>query len=306
MIDFTVSTNDTGQRLDNFLLKSLRGVPKSRIYKMLRKGSIRVNKGRKKPDYRIKDGDIVRVPYIDVTEKASVTINPGLVNKIKNCILYEDDHLLVVDKPEGLAVHSGSGLRYGLIDILSAGIGDNDFVQLAHRLDRDTSGCIIIAKSMAALRSIQAQINKLTVVKEYLALVAGNWNPANTRVDMPLLKITKSGERMMVVDEAGKPAVSHFKVVDNFEMATLVSVRLETGRTHQIRAHTAYSGHAIAGDSRYGAKEFNIAIKKLGLKRMFLHARNIRFTHPDTGKILDIHCNLPESLRTTINYLEAQ
>lgn len=269
-----------GQRIDNFLLASLKGVPKSRVYRMLRKGEVRVNKGRIKANYRLKSGDAVRIPPVRVAEE-SAPVNPGtrVLKRIETGIIAEEKGFLLLNKPSGIAVHGGSGLNYGIIEALRVLRPDAPYLELVHRLDRDTSGCLLIAKRRSVLRELHRLLRENGMDKRYLALVKGQWQGGERRIDAPLLKNTlKSGERVVTVNAEGKSAVSIFRPVTVFADASLLEVRLLTGRTHQIRVHAASIGHPIAGDDKYGDVNFDREMKKYGVRRLFLHARSLSFS----------------------------
>ena len=285
-----VDDDRAGQRIDNFLIGCLKGVPKSRIYRMFRKGEVRVNKGRIKASYRLKAGDAVRVPPVWQPEPTAVA-TPGahVLERIEQSILMEEKGFLVLNKPSGIAVHGGSGLNYGVIEALRAMRPEAPYLELVHRLDRDTSGCLIIAKRRSVLRELHRLLRENKgMEKTYLALVKGGWSGGERCVDAPLLKNTlKSGERVVVVSQEGKSALSLFRPVTHFTShhkdTTLVEVSLLTGRTHQIRVHAASIGHPIAGDEKYGDEAFNRHMKQQNLRRLFLHAREIAFSLPEAG-----------------------
>lgn len=298
----TVSADEAGQRLDNFLLARLKGVPKSMIYRIVRKGEVRVNKGRIKPDYKLKENDDVRIPPVRVAKDEALP-NPKLeqIASLESAILYEDDVLMVINKPSGLAVHGGSGLKFGLIEGLRSLRPQQKFLELVHRLDRDTSGVILVAKKRSALRSLHEQLRNKTMDKRYLALVAGNWPGNKKKVNAPLQKNTlKSGERVVRVDAEGKESLTRFKVLERFDDATLVEAEPVTGRTHQIRVHTQYAGHSIAGDDKYGEAEFDARAKRLGLNRLFLHAQSLAFQHPREETTLRIEAPLDANLERVL------
>jgi 23S rRNA pseudouridine955/2504/2580 synthase len=283
-----IDEDRAGQRIDNFLLTFLKGVPKSRIYRIIRKGEVRVNKGRIKPSYRLQTGDDVRVPPVRQGEPSKMA-NPGerVLSLIEDSILMEEKGFLVINKPSGLAVHGGSGLNYGVIEALRALRPDAPYLELVHRLDRDTSGALIIAKKRSVLRELHALLRGEggRMEKKYLALVKGKWEGKIRRVDAPLLKNTlKSGERVVRVSEEGKSALSLFKPVTIYSNASLVEVGLLTGRTHQIRVHAQSIGFPIAGDEKYGDEVFNRSMKDYGLKRLFLHAESVAFTLSGSDK----------------------
>lgn len=299
-----IDTEADGQRIDNFLIKTLKGVPKSYIYRILRKGEVRVNKKRIKPDYRLASGDQLRLPPVRVAERDEARPAEGVLKWVAERILYQDKDLMVVNKPSGLAVHGGSGVNYGLIEALRALYPQEKGLELVHRLDRDTSGCILIAKKRSVLAELHRQVRDNQMEKVYLCLVRGHWPRRRTKVDLPLLKNTlSSGERMVRVDPAGKPSVSLMAIEQIYHDCTLLRVTLETGRTHQIRVHTAHSGHPIAGDPKYGDDEFNKHMKSLGLKRLFLHAAHLGFTHPGSGEVMSIEAPLDEELNKVLGQL---
>lgn len=299
-----IDADQAGQRIDNFLLARLKGVPKSRVYRILRKGEVRVNKSRVKPEYRLAEGDSVRLPPVRVAER-EVPVGPGqsLQQVLKDAVVYEDSDLLVINKPAGLAVHGGSGISLGLIEAMRSMRPEAKFLELVHRLDRGTSGCLLLAKKRSALRFLQDQMRSNKINKVYQALVQGRWDKGRTRVDAPLLKSTlKSGEMVVRVDKAGKLSVTRFSVLQTFPRASLLKVTLETGRTHQIRVHTQVSGHPMAGDEKYGDENFNRELKAYGLKRMFLHSTELSFLHPKGGR-LSIEAPLPAELQAVLEHL---
>ncbi len=279
-----VTEHETGQRLDNFLLKRLKGVPKSKIYQIVRKGEVRIDKKRAKPATKLIDGQEVRIPPIrlsqgegeEVAGKARLDKNQRQIADIEKAIIYEDKHLLVLNKPSGLAVHGGSGVSLGLIELIRAGRPEGSFLELVHRLDRETSGCIVIAKRGAILRELHGLIRDSKIDKFYVALVDGRWKGARHLVEAPLLKThLKSGERIVRVSREGKESKTVFLVKERFQRCSLVEAELLTGRTHQIRVHCQYSGHSILGDEKYGQQISKELLSELGLKRMFLHARRL-------------------------------
>lgn len=296
-----ISEDESGQRLDNFLLAKLKGVPKSLIYRIVRKGEVRVNKGRVKPEYKLQAQDVVRVPPVRVAEKNEAPISTKLnkVAELEQQILYEDEVLLVINKPSGIAVHGGSGLNFGVIEALRALRPQARFLELVHRIDRDTSGILLVAKKRSALRHLHEQLREKTVQKDYLALVRGQWQSHVKSIKAPLLKNElASGERIVKVSEAGKPSETRFQIEERYcQEATLVKASPVTGRTHQIRVHTQYAGHPIACDDKYGEAEFDAKMQTLGLNRLFLHAYSIRFTHPKTGEEMVITAPLDKTLK---------
>ncbi len=305
----TISDDEAGQRIDNFLLARLKGVPKSMIYRIVRKGEVRVNKGRIKVEYKLATGDVVRVPPVRVAEREEAPVSAKLdkVAALADCILYEDDHLLILNKPSGTAVHGGSGLSFGVIEGLRALRPEARFLELVHRLDRDTSGVLLVAKKRSALRSLHEQLRLKGMQKDYLALVRGQWQSHCKAVQAPLFKnILQSGERIVRVNSEGKPSETRFKVEERYEFATLVKASPITGRTHQIRVHTLHAGHPIAFDDRYGDREFDRQLAGTGLKRLFLHAAALRFEHPATGETMRIEAPMDEELRHCLQVLRRQ
>ncbi|MBY6063143.1 23S rRNA pseudouridine(955/2504/2580) synthase RluC [Pseudidiomarina sediminum] len=304
----TVDADYAEQRIDNFLLAQLKGVPKSLVYRILRKGEVRVNKKRVKPDYRLKGGDEVRIPPVRVAEKNPLpSANLERVQALTSQILYEDDVLMVLNKPAGLAVHGGSGLQFGLIESLRALRPDAKHLELVHRLDRETSGCILVSKRRSALRSLHEQLRNKTMDKRYLALVRGQWQSHVKQVAAPLQKNTlKSGERVVRVDAEGKPSETRFSIQQRFTHATLVEASPITGRTHQIRVHALHAGHPIACDPKYGDPVFDQLMQELGLNRLFLHAHRLRFSHPQSGEAITVEAPLDDMLADTLKKLRAQ
>jgi 23S rRNA pseudouridine955/2504/2580 synthase len=305
LVEITEDNND--QRLDNFLLTRLKGVPKSRIYRIVRKGEVRVNKGRVDVNYRLMTGDIVRIPPVRVAEKAEQTafIPQSLRDALQHGILYEDEGFLVINKPAGYPVHGGSGIDAGIIEGLRRLRPEATFLELVHRLDRDTSGCLIIAKKRSALRRLHELFRDDHVHKTYLALLAGQWARKKMVVNAPLLKnVSKGGERIVVVSQAGKEAETVFRRLKLFKNATLIEAAPKTGRTHQIRVHAAWLGHPIVGDERYGVAEVNKTFHGKGYKRMFLHARELTFEHPVTGKPVRFEAPLPPQLQELLDHEE--
>jgi len=283
-----VAPEFAGQRIDNFLITYLKGVPKTLIYRILRKGEVRVNKGRIKPEYKLQAGDVVRVPPVRVPERDEpVPVAQGLLQRLEAAIVHEDKGLIVLNKPAGIAVHGGSGLSFGVIEAFRQLRPDAKEVELVHRLDRDTSGLLMIAKKRSMLRHLHEQLRGDGVDKRYMALVRGNWPTAQKQVRAPLLKSNlRSGERMVEVNEEGKEALTLFKVLRRFgDFATMVEARPITGRTHQIRVHALHAGHCIAGDPKYGDEDFSREIRDLGGKRLFLHAYALTVPLPDGGEL---------------------
>ncbi len=300
----TVDVDDSGQRLDNFLMRSLKGVPKTRLYRALRKGEIRVNKGRVKADYRLVAGDSVRIPPLRQSAPGEVPAIPRYwAGLLQQRIVYEDGDLLVINKPSGLAVHGGSGLSFGLIEGLRQLRPDDRYLELVHRLDRDTSGLILIARRPAVLRELHRQLRDDEVDKRYLALVWGDWPRSRRLVDAPLEKnVLKSGERLVRVAREGRRAATEFAVLERFGKATLVEAKPITGRTHQIRVHAQLAGHPLLGDDKYGDERCESLCRELGLKRLFLHARSLRFALPGTGR-LELQAALDKDLEIILDKL---
>ncbi len=302
----TIEPGDDGQRVDNFLFRYLKGVPKSRIYRAMRHGEVRVNKKRVKPEYRMQAGDLLRIPPVRVAEKTEAHIADKLLQSLEAAILFENDQLLVVNKPSGLAVHGGSGLNYGMIEAFRKLRPNCKRLELAHRLDRDTSGCTIIVKKPAALRAIHQQLREKTMKKTYLALVRGRWPRRKTLVDAPLQKnVLASGERMVRVNAEGKASKTRFAIAELFQGATLIQVSPITGRTHQIRVHAQYAGFPLLGDDKYGRKEDISWLKTIGLKRLFLHASEVTFSLPNETKPITVKAPLSQELELVLSTLRA-
>jgi 23S rRNA pseudouridine955/2504/2580 synthase len=293
----TITEEEAGQRIDNYLLRVCKGVPKSHIYRILRSGEVRVNKGRIDQLYRLESGDVVRIPPVRVAEKSTAVV-PGA----EFAILFEDAHLLIIDKPCGTAVHGGSGVSYGVIEQLRAARPDAKFLELVHRLDRETSGLLLIAKKRSALTNLHEQMRDGLTDKRYLTMVYGDWKNKRQHIKLPLHKFTTAdGERRVCVQAGGMESHTVFSLLRKFEHYALLEAELKTGRTHQIRVHLASSGFPIAGDDKYGDFALNRVLLKAdatrgALKRMFLHAHQITFTHPETGKATTINAPLPAEL----------
>ena len=278
----TVESDNQGQRLDNFLISRYPGVPKSHLYRIIRSGEVRANSGRVKPTYRIKAGDRIRLPPMRFQDKEQVIVPDKLVNLLENAVLFEDDDLIVLNKPPGIAVHAGSGLAFGAIEAMRQSRRSlATRLELIHRLDRGTSGCLLVGKHRQAVLAYQDLFRQRSIGKHYQALVAGNWPAAVCRIDLALRKnVERGGERSVVVDPEGKDAVSHFSVRQRFTLASEVSVTIETGRTHQIRVHAAAQGHAVIGDDRYADNKETASFRKMGLKRLFLHCESLELPAP--------------------------
>lgn len=291
----TISEDEAGQRIDNFLLRICKGVPKSHVYRVLRSGEVRVNKGRIDQLYRLMEGDVVRIPPIRLAETST-----QVVPKLEFPILFEDAHLLIIDKPAGVAVHGGSGVSYGVIEQLRASRPDAKFLELVHRLDRETSGILLLAKKRSALTHLHEQMREGLTDKRYLTLVYGDWKNARQHIKLPLHKYTTSdGERRVRVQADGMASHTVFSLQKKYSEFALLEAELKTGRTHQIRVHLSSSGFAIAGDDKYGDFSLNRALLKANshrgaLKRMFLHAHQITFVHPESGKTMTVNARLPK------------
>ncbi|NRP35985.1 Ribosomal large subunit pseudouridine synthase C [Marinobacterium sp. xm-d-579] len=293
-----IDADQAGQRIDNFLRTFLKGAPKTLIYRLLRKGEIRVNKKRTKPDYKLQAMDQIRIAPIRLPEKGeSAPVSDQLLELLERSVVYETDSLLIINKPSGIAVHGGSGVSLGLIEAVRKLRPDARFLELIHRIDRDTSGCIMIAKKRSMLRYMHDAFRERRVHKIYQALVVGRWDAKHKQINAPLLRDEhRSGERTVRVSPEGKPSVTNFSVLRRFgDLATLVEARPKTGRTHQIRVHTQYTDHPIVGDVKYTSDENNAEFKKLGFKRLMLHAAGLRFILPD-GEELEVRAPLDDSL----------
>ena len=312
-----VQEHESAQRLDNYLIKILKGVPKSHIHRIIRAGEVRVNKGRAKPETRIQTDDLIRIPPVRVAERAAKSsLQPVPARHFE--IVYEDDALLVVNKPSGVAVHGGSGVSFGVIEQLRRARPEAKYLELVHRLDKDTSGLLMVAKKRSALVKLHEMLRNDHPKKIYWALGVGTWQPALRHVRLPLVKYTgAAGEKMVRVGsvEDGQSAHTIFRVLDTFSgerphsvgvsALSLVEATLKTGRTHQIRVHMQASGCPIAGDERYGDYQANRRLQKLGLKRMFLHAYSLELDHPLTGEKLVLQAALPDDLQQFLDGLRA-
>ncbi len=286
------------QRIDNFLLTRLKGIPKSRIYRIIRKGEVRVNKKRIQPSYRLLEGDEIRIPPVQLEEKPPTPV-PGksLVELLKQRIIYEDKNLFIINKPSGIPVHGGSSVGIGIIEVLRTMYPKLPHLELVHRIDMDTSGCLVLAKKRSILKEMHELLRSGKVHKVYHALTMGHWQADELHVDLPLKKnFLSSGERIVRVDKEGKASITQFKVMESFADADLVEATLLTGRTHQIRVHAQYQGHPLGGDDKYGNKEFSKQLRQFGLKRLFLHAKKIAFLLPSTGQEISVEAPLDDDL----------
>ncbi|PKM10471.1 MAG: 23S rRNA pseudouridine(955/2504/2580) synthase RluC [Gammaproteobacteria bacterium HGW-Gammaproteobacteria-3] len=301
-----IAEENADQRLDNFLISRLKGVPKSRIYRIVRKGEVRVNKGRVDVKYRLQSGDVVRIPPVRMAEtEARIFVPQTLKHSLEQDVLYEDEVLLVLNKPAGFAVHGGTGLDSAIIEGLRQLRPDAHFLELVHRLDRDTSGCLLIAKKRSALRKLHELFRGDGIQKTYLALLMGQWMQKKQWVTAPLQKNAGTGgDRMVVVNPSGKASETLFKRLKLLPQATLVEASPKTGRTHQIRVHAAWLGHPIIGDDRYGDFERNRAFQKKGYKRLFLHAYRLEFEHPVSGQYLIVTAPVPQAMENLSNHEE--
>lgn len=300
-----ITEADEGQRLDNFLFRHLKGVPKSRVYRALRHGEVRINKKRVKQHQRLALGDTVRIPPLHTLQKAPVFVGDKILQLVEQSIVYEDKDLLVVNKPSGLAVHGGSGLDYGLIEAVRKLRPKEQRLELVHRLDKATSGCTVISKKTSVLRYIHQQLREKKVQKTYLALVQGRWPKRKTVIKQPLLKqVVAGGERMVKVHVEGKRSETHFAIRQSYENATLIEAKPITGRTHQIRVHAQYAGFALLGDDKYQSANNAEFAKQISLPRLFLHAESISFYLPEQKKPICIRADLPQELEQVLSALE--
>jgi 23S rRNA pseudouridine955/2504/2580 synthase len=296
-----------GQRIDNYLLRHVKGVPRSRLYRVLRRGEVRVNKGRVRPSYRLRQGDWVRIPPLRSAEPVPPERpRESELRRLAEAILYEDDRLIVVNKPPGLAVHGGSGLSYGVIEVMRFLRPELGTLELVHRLDRDTSGCLMMSKRGSALRELHRLMRARAIGKGYTALLAGRLSQAQAIVEAPLRKnILRSGERVVRVDPAaGKPAQTRFRRLRELGAMTLVEAEPLTGRTHQIRVHAAHLGAPVAGDEKYGDEKANRSLRRSGLKRLFLHAAELSFAPAYSDRPIRVVAPLPQELERVVAALE--
>jgi len=299
----TVTADEAGQRIDNFLMRHFKTVPRSRVYRLMRKGEVRVNRKRVDAEYRIQEGDEVRLPPVRIDTGNELRLpSTSLLELIERAVIFQDKHLLVIDKPAGVAVHGGSGMSFGVIEALRAS-RPRETLELVHRLDRDTSGCLLVARDRTTLTALHALIRGGGMHKTYLGLVAGSWQLGTKRVDAPLATDNRQhGERHVRVAAAGKDSVSIFKPVQFFgSLATLMEVDIPTGRTHQIRVHASFAGHPLLGDDKYGDRERNAELKRHGLKRTFLHAQSVAFEWPGSGVPFHASAPLPGELAAVLD-----
>ncbi|MGE4050716.1 MAG: RluA family pseudouridine synthase [Piscinibacter sp.] len=308
MLRLTVDEGSQGQRLDNFLIRLLKGVPKTHVYRVIRSGEVRVNKGRASADTRLEVGDVVRVPPVRVAERAAAAPAPAR----EFPVVFEDEHLIAVNKPAGVAVHGGSGVSFGVIEQLRQARPQAKFLELVHRLDKETSGLLLIAKKRSALTALQDQLRARETGKVYAALVTGDWPASRKVIDVPLHKfLTGEGERRVRAVEAGheeaKRSITLVKVARRYSGYSLLDVTIKTGRTHQIRVHLAHEGHPIVGDDKYGDFARNKAVARgaARFERMFLHAKRLRFQHPASGEVIELEAPLPPECEAFLATLSA-
>jgi len=301
----TVTDDHLYQRVDNFLFNHLKNLPKTRVYRLIRKGEIRVNKKRVDASYKLQLGDLIRIPPMMLEEVKLHIPGRRSIQMLTDRVLYEDDNLLIINKPSGIPVHGGTGVKVGVIETLKTLYPKLPQLELAHRLDADTSGCLVLAKKRSRLRELHALLRAGQVHKVYLALTKGHWRTDDLKVTAPLTKnFLQSGERMVRVDPNGKASATTFAIEQAFEHATLVQATLHTGRTHQIRVHSRHKGHPIAGDEKYGDLAFNKDLKQIGLNRLFLHAHTISFTLPSSGLQIQVTAPLEEDLKACLTSLK--
>ncbi|MFV9615304.1 MAG: RluA family pseudouridine synthase [Gammaproteobacteria bacterium] len=303
----SISQTQSGQRIDNFLLKHLKGVPKSHIYRLLRSGQVRVNSGRKKPHYKLQTDDIIRLPPVRISEEQDSRVPESVIQTLKDAIIFEDENIIAINKPSGIAVHKGSGLRFGVIEVFRQ-IVPEQTLELVHRLDRETSGCLLLAKNrqiLALLHELFRHEKTVHIEKTYIALLDGQWHGGSKTIDMGISKIKRGGEHIMQADKLGDRAISHFEPLEIFQLdntnkCSLMKITIETGRTHQIRVHALHSGFPIIGDSKYGNKTTNRYFRELGLKRLFLHAKQLYLPLTDP---ITINAPLSHDLELLLNKL---
>lgn len=298
-----VSANRAGQRLDNFVLAQLPGLPRSAVYRVIRKGQVRINGGRARPDSRLREGDQVRIPPALISERGPAQVPENVLQRIRESIHFAHSEFLLLDKPAGLAVHGGSGIRWGVIDALRH-LYPAEEIELVHRLDRDTSGCLLVTRNPGALRVLRAQFRLRSTEKRYLCLTQGRFREDRQVVDAPLAKSGRTGDRYMTVSRHGKQAVTEFRLLEHYGRHSFVEAVPLTGRTHQIRAHAAFLGIPLAGDSRYGKPSGMEYWKSKGLQRLFLHAHALAFQFPDAER-QQFSVPLPDELRQVLDALRA-
>jgi 23S rRNA pseudouridine955/2504/2580 synthase len=288
-----------GQRLDNFIISQLPGLPRSVVYRIIRKGQVRINGGRAKPHSRLEAGDKVRIPPAHTSSKEPGTVPRAVLKTIESAITFQNDDFLILNKPAGLAVHGGSGIKWGVIDALRQLYPDGT-IELVHRLDRDTSGCLLLSKNALALRVMRKQFQLRTTGKKYLCLTQGKFKEDRQVVNEPLHKVEKGGEHYTVVSPEGKPAVTEFRLLEHYGHQSYVEAIPLTGRTHQIRAHAAHLGIPIAGDAKYSSERSQAYWQEKGLKRLFLHSQELTFEYPE-GEPWQFNINLPDELKAILD-----
>lgn len=304
----TIDSNNAGQRLDNYLIKHLKGVPKGHLYRIVRKGEVRVNKRRCRVHQRLEEGDQVRIPPLRTSHRALALPMKSSMDAVLNAIIYEDEHLIALNKPARWAVHGGSGNKNGIIETLKLAKPNSPFIELAHRLDKETSGCLLIAKSRRALLLLQQMFKSHDgqIVKHYKAMLKGNWDKGSLTIEAGLsVYMSAENAKSVQIDQAGKSAITLFKPEKLFTDLSLMDINIKTGRMHQIRVHCAHLGYPVAGDGKYGDFEFNRRLKKqYRLDRMFLHACQLEFIHPLTNRRLTIQAPLADDLAHTLKLIE--
>jgi len=305
-----IDPDQSGQRLDNFLIKTLKGVPKSHVYRIIRKGEVRINKKRCKAMQRLEQGDQVRIPPIRVSQQSGMTPSQSAQANLLESVLFEDEHLMILNKAAGWPVHAGSGNDFGLIETLKIAKENTPFIELVHRLDKDTSGCLMVAKSRKVLLALQELLraHDSRLSKTYISLLKGQWHKGNKKLDLGLsLGVDENNEKTNKVDDQGKVARTEFFPSKVFNQASLMKIKIYTGRMHQIRVHSAHLGHPVIGDKKYGDFEFNrLMHKQYGLNRIFLHASKLQFRHPVSDQKLHIFAPIPDQLKTVIAALESE
>ncbi|MGH8033661.1 MAG: RluA family pseudouridine synthase [Lysobacterales bacterium] len=297
-----VAADHAGQRLDNFLVRQLKGVPRAAVYRMIRTGQVRINGGRCTPDHKLRAGEEVRIPPVRALQGGTAIVSATVIDQIRNAVIYADANYVVVDKPSGMAVHSGSNLPWGMVDAVRQG-RPNQYVELAHRIDRETSGCVVLARNRPALKHIATQFRDGSIVKKYRCLMNGHLREARITVDAPLLKTRGAHEHLVEIDEEGKDAVTEFRLLQTYRECSYVEAELFTGRTHQIRVHAAHIGLPLAGDERYSTPAALKIWKARGLHRLFLHAHQLAFTSL-TGEFINCDSPLPAALRAVLDRLD--
>lgn len=302
---YDVEQDRSGQRIDNFLFAYLKNIPKSRIYQMIRKGEVRVNGKRIQVTYRLQAQDRIRIPPLIQTEETPVSINLNKYQSLLKRILFENEQLLVIDKPAGIPVHAGGAAEVGIVEALRLLRTDLAFIELAHRIDKDTSGCLVLAKKRSTLKQLHQLFREGLVQKTYWALVMGQWPESRTKISKNIDALNWRGsERVVKISEQGKESLTYFKVLAAKQVASLIEAKPKTGRMHQIRVHTASAGHPIACDEKYGDDAFNRYLQRLGLKRLFLHAKKIEFILPDTHEKIEVESQLAHDLTEILQHLQ--